>query len=169
MTPLSRRLRQLWSRMNERSFIDPEHVADWLVFADALEEEGYRRLARRIFRVVDRAMRHVRARRRLAAVAGVMHPPPNVHEELERFWLVHDLERLFDAPSTLFRAIVALGVEHDHHESDLYIPDTPRTRALATRYGHRFTRFRSNRDDSFWLDIPFAYDPWWEQRRRPRR
>jgi hypothetical protein len=76
-----------------------------------------------------------------------------------------------------------LGVTIDHHESDLYIPVTPETRALIARYKSRsnVTWFNemtmpdkrpcalcgkvSNKQKFIraWYDIPFAYQPFWDK------
>lgn len=76
-----------------------------------------------------------------------------------------------------------LGVEIDHHESDLYIPITPETTELVKRYKSRsnvttFTETTlpdrkpcvccghvSNKRTPIraWYDIPFAYQPFWDK------
>jgi hypothetical protein len=76
-----------------------------------------------------------------------------------------------------------LGVEISHHESDLYIPVTPETRALIARYKSRsnVTTFvektlpdtrpcvlcghvsRKQTAIRAWYDIPFAYQPFWDK------
>lgn len=68
--------------------------------------------------------------------------------------------------------VVARGIPYDTHESDLYIPVTPETRALVRASGRSFTAFFSSKDHKMWYDIPFAYLPWWEKRtgkRNPER
>lgn len=63
----------------------------------------------------------------------------------------------------------ALGVEIDHHESDLYLPVTPETRELIAKYKFKsnVTTFVSQIDKTLWYDVPFAYLPFWERRTRP--
>lgn len=76
-----------------------------------------------------------------------------------------------------------LGVEIDHHESDLYIPVTPETTVLVVRYKFRcnvttFTEYelpdrkpcsccghvsRKRTPIRQWFDIPFAYRPFWDK------
>jgi len=72
-------------------------------------------------------------------------------------------QKLTEADQDIYDQVVALGVEIDHHESDLYIPVTPETQALIRSYPHRknVKRFRSNIDGKTWFDIPFAYAPFW--------
>jgi len=54
------------------------------------------------------------------------------------------------------------GIPLDSHESDLYVLANPGSRAILARCGASFTAFRSERDGRIWLDIPFAYKPWWD-------
>ncbi len=70
--------------------------------------------------------------------------------------------------TTLYAALVAAGCQIDHHESDLYVRDTLQAQAIihshATPVRARITRFRSALDGEWWLDIPFAYQPYWDAR-----
>jgi len=63
-----------------------------------------------------------------------------------------------------YEAVKAKGVEIDHHESDLYIPVNDTTRALVKEYDctGNVTTFVSNVDGKLWYDIPFAYQPFWD-------
>ena len=58
-----------------------------------------------------------------------------------------------------------------HHFSDLYVRVTPRNTELLRRYyeaqgiSKMPETFRSNiPGEGYWYDIPFAYDPYWEER-----
>lgn len=69
---------------------------------------------------------------------------------------------------TLYEELKSKGHELDHHESDLYVRDTREARAILANHGKRVDgwnvqRFQSNIDAKMWLDIPFAYDPWWNR------
>jgi hypothetical protein len=68
-----------------------------------------------------------------------------------------------NACDTIYEEAKKLGVEIDHHESDLYIPVTPETQELVRNYQFRsiVTRFTSQVDGKSWYDIPFAYQPFW--------
>lgn len=61
----------------------------------------------------------------------------------------------------IYDDLQAAGIKTDHHESDLYAPDTPEVRALLARYGIKaepFTVQEGHPDaGQRWLDIPFAY------------
>jgi len=68
-----------------------------------------------------------------------------------------------DLMATLYRDALAAGLMVDHHESDLYIIDTPAARALCRKHNHKCKPFKGS-DGGRWLDVPFAYDPFWESR-----
>lgn len=63
---------------------------------------------------------------------------------------------------SLYADLLAAGCEIDHHESDLYARATEQARALVVRHAARATPFRSPRDGRLWLEIPFAWDPYWD-------
>jgi hypothetical protein len=67
-----------------------------------------------------------------------------------------------------YEKIVELGIEHDHHESDLYVPVNAQTRALVEAYPYRSNvkAFVSQIDKKPWYDVPFAYTPFWDKARR---
>jgi hypothetical protein len=64
----------------------------------------------------------------------------------------------------LFDVIVEEGIPYAYHESDLYVPSTPRTRELAKEYGVTPDPFRNAVNGELWLDLPFQYTPWWESK-----
>lgn len=68
---------------------------------------------------------------------------------------------------SLYSEMKAAAVPMDSHESDLYVMDTPAAREVLRRFetANRSAKpFISQIDGMKWLDIPFAYDPWWQQR-----
>ena len=69
---------------------------------------------------------------------------------------------------TIYQRIVAAGIPHANHESDLYVPDTPEVRRIIEEVKHHtqccFSSFINQVEGGTWLDIPFAYDHWWEAR-----
>ena len=71
--------------------------------------------------------------------------------------------RVRTAADDLYAALVAAGVPTDSHESDLYCLSTPESRALVELSGKRFNRFTSQVDGKAWLDIPFAFTPFWDR------
>lgn len=64
----------------------------------------------------------------------------------------------------LYDAVTAAGIEIDHHESDLYIRDTDQARQICRELDWRFTPFTADDGSGKWLDVPFAYAPYWEER-----
>lgn len=69
---------------------------------------------------------------------------------------------------SLFKEVIAKGIKYDNHESDLYIPYTKETEALVRKYDKQdiAQRFKSQIDGKTWIDIPFAYEPYWERKQR---
>ena len=68
---------------------------------------------------------------------------------------------------TLYQAIVRLGIDHDHHESDLYLPKTSQVDELLLKYPDANpSRFTCCITRELWYDIPFAYDPAWERKKK---
>ena len=67
--------------------------------------------------------------------------------------------------ASLFKDLVRAGIPTDHHESDLYVLDTPEARETIKKYGYKFTTFTSDVDGKRWIDVPFAYAPFWEKKR----
>lgn len=65
---------------------------------------------------------------------------------------------------TLYQKLVAAGCRIDSHESDLYTPDTPEARAIVTAEGFHFVTFIHQTERTSWLDVAFAYEPWWTAR-----
>lgn len=61
--------------------------------------------------------------------------------------------------------------EVDHHESDLYLKQTPISNELIAKYPYKsnVTTFRSQIDNSIWFEIPFAYTPVWKEREKRSR
>lgn len=67
---------------------------------------------------------------------------------------------------SLFKEVVDLGIEYDHHSSDLYVPNTPEVRDLIKKHGiptNLVEPFRCNRTGKPMLSIYFHYEPWWKK------
>jgi hypothetical protein len=65
----------------------------------------------------------------------------------------------------LYNECVAAGLQLDHHRSDLYILDTKKAREIVKRCALvRTSTFVSQVDGKLWIDVPFAYLPFWEKK-----
>jgi len=63
---------------------------------------------------------------------------------------------------TLYEELVAAGLKIDNHCSDLYVEDTPEAREIIKKYpAYDKTKQCFVSDKTAWLDIPFAYVPYW--------
>jgi hypothetical protein len=68
---------------------------------------------------------------------------------------------------SLYQQVVEAEVEHDHHESDLYVEDTEVSRAILSQFpvSRRFSSgFTDQVTGKPWIDIPFAYEPFWKEK-----
>lgn len=73
---------------------------------------------------------------------------------------------------SLYSMLLAEGCEIDHYNTDLYVLDTRESReimALFEGFGGKTNkqRFRSERDNKLWWDLPFHYNPRWIHDIRP--
>ena len=67
---------------------------------------------------------------------------------------------------TLYQELKQAGIETGNHESDLYFPSTPESRAILGKYPiHKSNRtyFTNQRVGGSWIEVPFAFDPFWEK------
>jgi hypothetical protein len=72
--------------------------------------------------------------------------------------------------ANLWAAIRKAGIEYSSHESDLYLPDRPEVWAIIDRFPVQkgiARRFKHQPDGASWVDVPFAYLPWWKAREEP--
>ena len=67
---------------------------------------------------------------------------------------------------TIYEQLKAAGVEMDSHYSDLYVPVTPVTASIIKAYEFlcNVTLFTCNITKKRMYDIPFAFDPYWQQK-----
>lgn len=65
----------------------------------------------------------------------------------------------------LYQAVLSMGLEHGSHYSDLYLRATAEARALIARYKFKANvqAFTSQIDGKLYLDVPFAFIPYWEK------
>lgn len=68
---------------------------------------------------------------------------------------------------SLFEELIGISAVVGAHESDLYVLDTPEVAEILKKYPEQrvlATRFTDQVTGKVCLDIPFAYEPWWEAR-----
>lgn len=65
---------------------------------------------------------------------------------------------------TLYEQLHAAGCQIDSHASDLYVMSTPRAREIVRASGWQRSFFVSDIDGKVWIEVPFAFDPWWHAR-----
>lgn len=73
------------------------------------------------------------------------------------------------APSSLYKDIIAAGIETDHHESDLYVRDCEQARAIIAKYGQPIHQFWADDGTGRWLDVAFQYEPYWEAKQKKEK
>lgn len=69
--------------------------------------------------------------------------------------------------ATLYEALTAAGIETSNWQSDLYFPSTPESRAILANFPREkaiASGFTSNADRRLMIEVPFAFDPYWERR-----
>jgi hypothetical protein len=72
---------------------------------------------------------------------------------------------------SLYDKLKAAGQQLDHHESDLYVKWTAEANAIIRAHGGpeaANARSFTGQDGERWIDIPFAYTPWWKKRQQQR-
>lgn len=68
---------------------------------------------------------------------------------------------------SLYTDLKDAGIECESYQSDLHIPDTIEAREILKRHpehDRNAKRFRSEIDGRMYLDVPFAFDPYWEEK-----
>ena len=69
-----------------------------------------------------------------------------------------------DSNQSLYDKAEEYGCTLDSHESDLYLLATPLAYQLVRESGRSWSTFVSQVDGKVWIDVPFAYLPWWRAR-----
>lgn len=70
---------------------------------------------------------------------------------------------------SLYRELKAAGCEVDSHYSDLYVKSTSEAWRIlkANVSSHaRVSTFKNNIDGQVWIDVPFAFEPYWDRQAR---
>jgi hypothetical protein len=68
----------------------------------------------------------------------------------------------------IYDQLKAAGVPLEHYESDLYAKVTTESANIVNRYPFvsQVSTFYNNIDHELWYDIPFAYQPFWDEKER---
>jgi hypothetical protein len=64
---------------------------------------------------------------------------------------------------TLYAEALEAGLVAGHHESDLYLTNTGEARALVAKHGRIAYGFRDAVTGKPSLDVPFAFQPFWDR------
>lgn len=59
-------------------------------------------------------------------------------------------------------------IDHNNHESDLYLLATDEAGRIMKDHGKVGQIFKDNANGKMYYDIPFAYQPWWDERLSPK-
>jgi len=78
-------------------------------------------------------------------------------------------KKLSERDDDVVSALVKAGIQVDSHESDLYVKDTPEARKILKNFNLKSKPFRSQIDKEMWLDVPFAYTPFWQKKAKTAR
>jgi len=74
-----------------------------------------------------------------------------------------------EAAKDLYAKLVEAGCDTNSWQSDLYVLKTPQALAVIEAFEAdggitNRSEFVSDRDGRRWIELPFAYSPWWEAR-----
>jgi hypothetical protein len=70
---------------------------------------------------------------------------------------------------SLYQALIEAGVKVSSHESDLYFPRTKESCEILQKYDVHYENARNfinQVEGGVWFDVPFAFDPYWEAKRK---
>ena len=70
---------------------------------------------------------------------------------------------------SLYQDVVKAGLKVGNHESDLYVKWTKVSAAMVKASGLLSSTFIDNIDNELWIEIPGAFDPFWEATSRMGR
>ena len=67
---------------------------------------------------------------------------------------------------TLYQVLKSMNVNIDNHYSDLYAPATNEVLKVLDSFGVSYSTFKNNINGEAWVDVPFQYDPYWENKNK---
>jgi len=74
----------------------------------------------------------------------------------------------YNMATTLYEQALKAGLEINNHESDLHIKYTPEARKLVNEYKQYKHSCFIGADGQLWIEVPFAFEPFWETKRKAR-
>ncbi len=67
--------------------------------------------------------------------------------------------------SSIYTEAKEAGLVVGNHYSDLYLKSTPEAWSIIRKHGcTTATSFKSNINGEMCIDVPFAYDPYWDSK-----
>lgn len=68
----------------------------------------------------------------------------------------------------LYEAAKDAGIATDNHSSDLYIKVSAEAGELIAKYDFKMnvTVFTADDGSGVWYEVPFAYEPWWDDAKK---
>lgn len=66
--------------------------------------------------------------------------------------------------TSLYSKCISQGLKTDHYESDLYIEHSSKAAKLVNQYTQNSILFIDNIDNKLWIEVPFAYTPFYENK-----
>lgn len=78
-----------------------------------------------------------------------------------------------DSKKTLYQKFKDAGIVMDNYESDLYVQDSQMVQDILKNhrlkndgYPKSVRKFTESQTKQVWLDIPFGYEPFWENKNK---
>jgi hypothetical protein len=67
---------------------------------------------------------------------------------------------------SLYTDLIEAGAQIESHESDLFFKADEKFIPIlnASKFADSWDVFFNDIDGQRWIEVPFAYDPWWENR-----
>ena len=69
---------------------------------------------------------------------------------------------------TIYQDMKNAKIKYRSHESDLYVLKTPRSTEIVDSYYFKqnVRTFTNSNDGQIWYNIPFAFDPFWDRKKK---
>jgi len=66
---------------------------------------------------------------------------------------------------TIYQQAIKAKLNIDSHQSDLYIEDSKKAWKILSEHPcpNQISKFHSEKDNKPWIEVAFAYDPFWNK------